>query len=78
MGLVVRKRPGVGKLIQKGIILPAQPNSMPMLPNDVTELGDQELMVLWTEFTAWTDYMSVQVAIAYSDEKHYVKMIERM
>lgn len=78
MGLVVRKRAGVGRLIQKGIILPAQPNSMPMLPNDVTELGEKDLMILWTEFTAWTDYMAVQVAVAYSDEKHYVKKIERM
>lgn len=76
MGLVKRK--SVGRVVQQGVMMPPKPSEVPLLPRDVTELGDQDLMVLWTQFTAWTDYMSVQVALAYSDEKHLVKRIERM
>jgi hypothetical protein len=75
----IRKRHGVARLLNKGITLPAQPqDSAPELPRDVTELNDRDLMNLWAEYTAWTDFMGVQAAIAYSDEKHLAKKIERM
>jgi hypothetical protein len=82
MGLVMKKRaaaPAVAKLTSQGIFLPIKPDYMPpSVPRDVTDLDDNSLMGLWTEFTAWTDYCAVQVAIAYSEEKTLVKKIERL
>jgi hypothetical protein len=78
MGLIKRNT-GEAQVIQQGIALPTQPKHQPPdLPRDPTELDDASLMGIWTEFTAWTDYMAVQVAIAYSDEKRLAKKIERM
>ena len=76
MGLIKRK--SVGQVLQLGVMMPKQPTDTPHLPRDVTALDEQGLMELWTQFTAWTDFMAVQVALAYSDEKHLVKKIERM
>lgn len=50
--------------------IPSRPvTEMPKLPHDPTSLGDKELMMLYSEFTAWSDYLSVQVACAATDEK---------
>lgn len=77
MGL--RRSAPTGRLIQQGFKLPRQPeDSAPDLPRDITNLGYDALMDLWSAFTAWTDYAAVQAAIAYSEEKHLAKKIERM
>jgi hypothetical protein len=77
MGL--RRSAPTGRLIQHGFKLPKQPqDSAPDLPRDVTNIGYDDLMDLWSQFTAWTDYAAVQAAIAYSEEKHLAKKIERM
>ena len=63
----IRKRHGVARLLNKGILLPAQPGeNAPELPRDITDLSDKDLMEIWSQYTAWTDFMAVQAAIAYS------------
>lgn len=57
-------------LKNQGFTLPARPAyDMPTLPEDLTSLGDPELMGLYSRLTAWSDYLSVQLACAASDEK---------
>lgn len=57
--------------------IPGRPSTeMPKLPHDPTSLGDRELMMLYSEFTAWSDYLSVQVACAATDEKAAVSKLE--
>ena len=54
----------------QGLPTPRRPvTEMPTLPHDPTDLGDRELMMLYTEYTAWSDYLAVQVACASTDEK---------
>lgn len=82
MGLVIKKRaiaPAVMRAVQQGMMMPPKPDYLaPQPPRDVTSLDDASLMGLWTELTAWTNYASVQVAVAYAEEKSLVKKIERM
>jgi hypothetical protein len=57
--------------------IPRKPgDDTPSLPHDPTSLGDQDLMMLYSEFTAWSDYLSVQVACASVDEKAAVSRLE--
>jgi hypothetical protein len=41
----------------------------PELPADITELGDEELMLLYTQFSAYSDFVNTQLACAIMDEK---------
>lgn len=44
-------------------------DKIPKLPKDITSLHDENLMQLFSEFTSWVDYLSVQVACAQVDER---------
>jgi hypothetical protein len=60
----------VADLQKQGLRVPAQPEDrLPRLPNDITSLHDENLMVLFTEITSWLDYVAVQVACAEIDER---------
>lgn len=41
----------------------------PRLPDDITELEDEELMRLFTKLIAYIDFLSTQVALAQIDER---------
>lgn len=55
---------------RSGIHLPAKPlGSIPALPEDVTELSDEDLMILYSDFVAWADYASAQLAVSSIEER---------
>lgn len=48
----------------------------PELPADITELGDEELMLLYTQFSAYSDFVNTQLSCAIIDEKNIERQIE--
>lgn len=63
-------RVAIDRLSTQGLNLPTSPQgSIPSLPNDITSLGDEDLMDLFVLFTSWSDFVGVQVACAQVDEK---------
>lgn len=60
----------VQTLTQQGLSLSPQPEiEMPVLPADLTAIDDEDLMVLYSLLTAWSDYISTQVSCAQVDER---------
>lgn len=60
----------LGLLAQQGLTRIEQPEGdMPRLPPSLTDLGDEELMDLFTGLTGWHDYVAYQVACAAVDER---------
>lgn len=58
-----------GRLAAMGMAAPAKPDDkLPTLPDDLGGLSDRRLVEWMQEFTAWADYLNVQVAIAEVDE----------
>jgi hypothetical protein len=58
------------ELKKQGLRIPNQPEDrLPRLPQDITSIHDEELMVLFGCITSWLDYVSVQVACAEIDER---------
>lgn len=50
--------------------LPARPEGpIPEVPDDVTDLGDEDVVVLMTQFTRWAAHLSAQLALAEVDER---------
>jgi hypothetical protein len=41
----------------------------PQLPADITELGDEQLMGLFSQLTAYNNFLSTQLACAFIDER---------
>jgi hypothetical protein len=41
---------------------------MPQLPKDLTELSEQDVMKLFTEYTAWTNFLAAKASVAEIDE----------
>lgn len=62
---------------KQDLFLPSQPSErLPRLPEDITAIHDEELMVLFTKFTSWLDYVSFQVACAEIDERASQRLLE--
>lgn len=60
----------LGLLAQQGLTRIEQPEGeAPRLPPSITDVGDEELMDLFTELTTWHDYVAYQVACAAVDER---------
>lgn len=60
----------LSSLEQQGLAAPEKPNyDIPKLPSDLTELGDEDLMVLYSKLTAYADFVAVQVSCAHVDER---------
>lgn len=54
----------------KGLRLSKKPKlEIPVLPRDITDLNDEDLMDLFVQFTSWTDYLSGQLAVSAIDER---------
>lgn len=48
----------------------------PSLPEDITELGDEELMVLYTQFVSFSDFVNTQLSCAIIDEKELERLVD--
>ena len=48
----------------------------PSLPRNITELGDEDLMELYTQFVAYSDFINTQLSCAIIDEKELERRIE--
>lgn len=50
--------------------LPARPDeAMPVVPDDITEMYDHELLNMMTLLTRWAEHLGVQLAMAEVDER---------
>lgn len=68
--LGVASRGAVDALSAQGLPLYPQPEvEMPYLPADLTSVDDEGLMQLYSLLTAWSDFVSAQVAAAQVDER---------
>lgn len=68
----------VNKLERQGLYLSDRPeHESPSLPPDITEVSNENLMVLFGELTAWSDYACSQLALAQIDEKEAQKRLTR-
>lgn len=66
-------------LEQEEIYLPPKPeHDVPELPDDLTELDDSALMILFRELTEWTVYMGAKLAAAEVDEKYAAASLDKM
>jgi hypothetical protein len=66
----------VSALESQGIKVPAKPlYDIPSLPADITDLGDEALMVLYSKLTAYADFIAVQVSCSQVDERSYEKRL---
>jgi hypothetical protein len=60
-----------------GMYLPYKPKyDIPQLPDDVTDLIDEQLMELFGQFTAWSDFIAAQVACAQIDERAAQRVLD--
>lgn len=60
-----------------GLHPPLKPNGVtPVLPEDVTDLSDEDLMILFADFTAWADYGSSQLAVCVVEEREQQRMLD--
>ena len=66
----------VSQLDEQGIAIPKVAAAYrPDLPEDITELEDADLMVLYTQFIAYSDFLNTQLACAIIDEKELERRI---
>lgn len=72
-------RTAMDALVSQGIREPQKPGyDLPELPRDLTSVGDEELMVLYSEYTAYSDFVGVQVSCAQVDERSLEKRISSL
>jgi hypothetical protein len=66
-------------LEDQGLDLPVRPRGegIPQMPSDITAISDEALMNLWSELTAWQEYISAQVGCARIDERAAERSMER-
>jgi hypothetical protein len=63
----------------QGINVPNKPDyTIPSLPVDLTEVGDEDLMVLYGKLTAYADFITVQVSCAQIDERAMERRLANM
>ena len=67
----------VDELADQDMTLPDKPSDdSPQLPADLSDLDDRDLMNLFAEFTAWTDYASAQLGLAVINERGAERRVE--
>lgn len=67
------------KIQGQGIQIPAAPDyNMPILPPDITNEDDRELMVLFGRVNSWIDFIEVQFASSQVDEAHEERLLEEL
>lgn len=50
--------------------------NQPQLPEDITAIDERELMNLYTQFSAYTDFINTQLSCAIIDEKETERLID--
>jgi hypothetical protein len=66
-------------LDEQGIGIPDKPAStLPDLPEDITVMGDAELMTLYSEMVMWVNYIGTQLAAATVDEEAAKSHLEKL
>lgn len=61
----------------QGIDIPVKPTyEIPRLPVELTDLGDEALMELYSKLTAYADFIAVQVSCAIIDERQFEKKVQ--
>lgn len=69
----------VDALGSQGFLMWGKPEvEIPDLPADVTSLSDEDLMLLFSCYTSWSDYINGQVAAAQIDERALEKKVSRL
>lgn len=64
------------QLTQQGLTIQTEAGPhRPHLPEDITEIGDEDLMVLYTQFIAYSDFLNTQLACSIIDEKELERQI---
>ena len=64
-------------LKKQGIDIPVKPSyEIPRLPTELTALGDEALMELYSKLTAYADFVAVQVSCAIIDERQVEKKLQ--
>lgn len=48
----------------------------PSMPADITELNDEDLMLLYTKFSAYSDFVNTQLSCAIVDEKDLERQVD--
>lgn len=64
------------KLEGQGFFLPPKPKHRVSIPEDLTEVDSEELMDLFSAFTAWADYAFAQVGLAYIAEREAQREVD--
>lgn len=63
----------------QGLQIPDEPVfRMPALPEDITAVHGEELMVLFGQFESWLSFVEVQVAAAEIDEKYQATRLDEI
>lgn len=66
----------IDQLTQQGLTVQTEAASYrPDLPEDITQIEDEDLMVLYTQFIAYSDFLNTQLACAIIDEKELERRI---
>ncbi len=48
----------------------------PHMPADITDLNDEDLMILYTRFSAYSDFVNTQLSCAIVDEKDLERQVD--
>lgn len=64
-------------LKDQGIQIPEKPGyDIPRLPVELTDMGDTDLMEMYSRLTAYADFIAVQVSCAVIDERQAEKRLQ--
>lgn len=63
----------------QGIKLPSHPSfEAPNIPPDISDISDEELMELYSQFVTYLNYITIQLATAEIDERMCEKRLARL
>ena len=69
----------LNELDRQGLSVQRQADlSQPQMPADITEISDEDLMLLYTGFSAYTDFINTQLSCAIVDERETERQIDIM
>lgn len=67
----------IDQLAQQGLTIPKRVDlDMPTLPPDISAVGDEELMGLFSKLSAFSNFLEAQLACAQIDERRAEKELE--
>lgn len=67
----------IAALSEQGLVIDTEAElDRPDLPADITALGEEDLMILYTKFAAYSDFVTTQLACAIADEKEMQRQLD--